>query len=314
MNAKPLPCAEPPEPTPTKGEVTPALARGTLERLVFAIVTVGLVLLVSQMARLAILLQISGSRDPESARRALVSVPGLIVSALLVEGLVFGVGFVRWRFGGLRASPSRPSPHTSERARFGGGWRVQSSVREALLAALLILGLGPAANLLALGVAHRYGLDQGSVLALGDLVRSARPLMFVTLLAVFATVPAIVEEFVFRGVVQSALFGMRPLVSVTLPALGFGLFHGDPLQMIATFVLGLGFGWVRHRTGSIGPSSIAHGVYNASVLLSLRFSEAAPSSQMSTALVVEVMGGLLLVAGAAWLLTRITWEDERGSS
>lgn len=98
----------------------------------------------------------------------------------------------------------------------------------------------------------------------------------------------IVEETVFRGLVLSRLKRVMPgWLAVVLSALLFGVCHGQAVWMAYAFVLGLLFGVMTLRTGSIWPSLIAHIVFNGigQALVSL--------SEQTAGL---VMGCLLLAA------------------
>ena len=52
-------------------------------------------------------------------------------------------------------------------------------------------------------------------------------------------------------------------IAVVLQAALFGLIHGTPVQIGYAFVMGLLFGYIRHRTGSILPTIVAHAAFNA---------------------------------------------------
>jgi membrane protease YdiL (CAAX protease family) len=79
----------------------------------------------------------------------------------------------------------------------------------------------------------------------------------------------IVEETVFRGLVQTALlqWGVVPnrwavivIASVLFTAIHLGL---EPVALPGLFVLSLGLGYVYERTGSIGSCIVVHAVFNA---------------------------------------------------
>lgn len=76
--------------------------------------------------------------------------------------------------------------------------------------------------------------------------------------------PPLVEEAGFRGLGLTYLkrAGVPFVVANVLQALAFGLFHGNLVQGIYTFVLGLFMGYVAHRSGSIVPAMLMHAVYN----------------------------------------------------
>lgn len=108
----------------------------------------------------------------------------------------------------------------------------------------------------------------------------------------------VVEEVIFRGLIQSRLAHALPgWPAVVLSALLFALCHGQPVWMGYAFVLGMVLGIMAWRTGSILPSILTHIVFNAiGQVLSL------PQFEQANGLVILAV---LAAAGAvACLLTR----------
>lgn len=70
------------------------------------------------------------------------------------------------------------------------------------------------------------------------------------------------EEFLFRGVVTSALLRYGPLVGVVGGAFAFAIFHGVNMVFPAALVTGLAAGEVFRRSGSIWPAVTVHAVVN----------------------------------------------------
>lgn len=164
-------------------------------------------------------------------------------------------------------------------------------------AIILVLGLAPLANLVGLLVAKTTGADLDAMEVVGRLVRQATPFEFVAMALVLTLFPALVEESIFRGLVQKSLDQLPPLFAIALSALSFGVFHLDLAQGVATCILGLGFGYIAHTTGSLLGSMVAHGVYNLIVLSSQRFMPAPdPLEQVRFA---ELGVGLLIAIAAA---------------
>lgn len=87
-----------------------------------------------------------------------------------------------------------------------------------------------------------------------------------------AVVAPVVEELIFRGLI---LKGFRrnynAFTAVFMSALLFALFHLNPWQFPATFLLGLLLGWIMIRTNNIILSIIGHSINNFLVLLSITF-------------------------------------------
>jgi membrane protease YdiL (CAAX protease family) len=111
-----------------------------------------------------------------------------------------------------------------------------------------------------------------------------------------------VEELLFRGLLMGALSGAHRLVQLGLPALLFGVFHGDWAQGAATFVLGLGFGFLRLTTRSLLIPIVAHATYNLLVLITMRsISDAQTETHQSIGVLAA---GLGLAFSCAALLDR----------
>jgi membrane protease YdiL (CAAX protease family) len=80
--------------------------------------------------------------------------------------------------------------------------------------------------------------------------------------------PAIFEELCFRGFIQGRLEGiLGPGEAIGLQAALFSIVHLSPVILVSHFVMGLIFGWLRRRTGSLYPGMILHGTWNALVLV-----------------------------------------------
>jgi membrane protease YdiL (CAAX protease family) len=85
---------------------------------------------------------------------------------------------------------------------------------------------------------------------------------------VIAVAPAVLEEIMFRGVLQGrllALLGLRTGLLTTAAA--FAACHGGTAALPIHFGLGLYLGWLRQRSGSLLPGMLAHFAYNATIVL-----------------------------------------------
>lgn len=99
---------------------------------------------------------------------------------------------------------------------------------------------------------------------------------YVVSLVVTAVIAApVVEEMVFRGVVMRGLRSRLPIVAVVvLQGLLFGAAHIDPVRGVGNIGLvlvlagvGVAFGVAAALLGRIGPSMVAHALFNGAVLL-----------------------------------------------
>lgn len=88
----------------------------------------------------------------------------------------------------------------------------------------------------------------------------------IMLLAVILLAP-IGEELLFRGLIlKYARRCMPAIVCILLQALLFGLYHGNVIQGIYAFALGIVLGLLAYRYDSILPGILFHIVINASIL------------------------------------------------
>jgi len=88
------------------------------------------------------------------------------------------------------------------------------------------------------------------------------------LLLVSALLPAILEEMMFRGVLQGSMIHAGGRMSaILLTSAAFAVFHCDPLFLAAPFGAGLILGYLRLHTDSLLPCVAAHFALNASIRL-----------------------------------------------
>ena len=208
-------------------------------------------------------------------------------------------------------------------AKWGGGTvRASFALRAPSALGLLgglLLGLGAWAGvfelLLAFGAADRLE-GAGRFVALKDRLKAV-PLPLVV--GCLAVVPAVCEEFAFRGFVLTGLqrrFGAARAVVAT--AAVFGAFHvlkdlGLWERFVGSALLGLLLGWVRVRTGSLWPGVLLHATNNALILTVASyenrvgewFGTTVEDGQHLPPAVLATAAGLALVgAGFVWLAGR----------
>ncbi len=90
---------------------------------------------------------------------------------------------------------------------------------------------------------------------------------------VVAFVPAICEEFLFRGFVQSNLERSYkiPMVGVVTTGCIFGLYHFNPISVVPLIALGVFFGYIVFKSGSIVVSVVAHFFNNTIAIMGYYF-------------------------------------------
>lgn len=123
---------------------------------------------------------------------------------------------------------------------------------------------------------------------------ASHPLWVVWL--VMALLPAVCEEFVFRGWMLSGLVGRhtdppRHALAIAVQATLFSVMHLLPERIPSTFVLGCFLGWVTIRSGSILPAIVCHAVHNMMPVAAV--------SLAPDAAALAIRPGVFAAAGAA---------------
>lgn len=129
-------------------------------------------------------------------------------------------------------------------------------------------------------------------------------------LFVVALTPAVCEEMLFRGLFFRSLKARyRPLPAVVATAVLFGLYHMSLVKFVPTGLMGLAFGLVAWRTGSIFPTMLMHFLNNAcSVLITYypeQVGEAFPvlfQETLRASDVLHLVGAGLVLIGGGWML------------
>ena len=108
--------------------------------------------------------------------------------------------------------------------------------------------------------------------------------------------PAICEELLFRGYVQTRLNqSLGPWLGIGIASALFAVFHMDWVHIIAVFPLGLFLGIVAWRSGSLIPAMLGHFVNNVISVVAVVF---APQNEMDTlALPVAMISLSVMVLG-----------------
>lgn len=86
--------------------------------------------------------------------------------------------------------------------------------------------------------------------------------VWITLLSVSVFAP-LFEEWLCRGLVLRGLFQkMKPGAAIAVSAIFFAVLHMNPWQAVPAFILGVLFGYVYYRTGSLKLTMLMHCVNN----------------------------------------------------
>jgi hypothetical protein len=129
-----------------------------------------------------------------------------------------------------------------------------------LLTAAIQSAAGPWPWSSSIAILKAMGSDDGRLATAGPAV-AAIIIIRACLLA------ALGEEALFRGVLYTWLRRrLRASAAIPVTAAAHAAIHGFPAILPLAFILGLGFGWVRERSGSTVPTIIVHAVHNAALI------------------------------------------------
>jgi membrane protease YdiL (CAAX protease family) len=103
-------------------------------------------------------------------------------------------------------------------------------------------------------------LSLGVVPMLQDIVRG---LPLIVAFPVFALLPGVSEELMFRGLLQNA--AARRTTGIAVSALAFSLFHLDPHHVAGVLPLGFFLAWVASRCGTF-VTIVAHVLNNSAAI------------------------------------------------
>ena len=119
-----------------------------------------------------------------------------------------------------------------------------------------------------------------------------------------AIVPALCEEFLFRGCILSNLLPYGKTTAILASAVLFSMMHGNVAQFFYTFIAGLVLGAVYVETGSIWPCTFIHLFNNFySIIQQVIYERAGETEEINIVIfVMEVMIPAAGLAVGAWLI------------
>lgn len=163
----------------------------------------------------------------------------------------------------------------------------------------LVSPLFPPSWLRTFDVSHLFEIPRAAQVALALLASLLAPLC---------------EEAAFRGHLQSLMLARYP-ARLALPVIAalFAAVHLNPVGFAGLFVLGLLFGWLTWRSGSLWPAIVAHATNNGiTSILELRASKATASLEAIDAGLAArfLLGGTAVLVGLCWLFASVTGEPE----
>ena len=123
------------------------------------------------------------------------------------------------------------------------------------------------------------------------------------ILLTVGVVAPVSEELLFRGLLFSRMKDwIKPWLAVVFSAAFFGLYHGNVVQFIYAFLMGILFAVIYHRTGVLRTTIVAHMVANLWSVLGYGFvKEAALNIEYGRWIVIGVCAVLCLLP-TTWLV------------
>ena len=141
-------------------------------------------------------------------------------------------------------------------------------------------------------------------------------------LMIIALLPAVVEEFIFRGLIFNGYKKRNPLMAILLSSFLFGLMHMNLNQFSYAFVIGIIFALLAYATGSLLPSILGHFIINGTSVLITHLSASATKEPVATDIKFEaiqyisaiVVLGVMALTGAAlaFLIYMLICNKNRG--
>lgn len=115
-------------------------------------------------------------------------------------------------------------------------------------------------------------------------------------LTAFAIVPAVVEEYVFRGVVLGEYLKIETGAAVLISSIFFALLHFSLGSVLYGFFFGCVFALVRIATGNLTYTVFMHLIFNSvNVLLSYSSPERIPEWTVAAFMIAGIVGSVILL-------------------
>lgn len=129
------------------------------------------------------------------------------------------------------------------------------------------------------------------------------PLDILLFYVTIAVLPALVEEFAFRGVILNILRKYSDGLAILVSGVLFGLMHGNFTQIPFALVVGLIFGYIAVKTNSLLPGIIIHFLNNA---LSVTFSLLTTNTNLSDSAIIVINSIVMFIIAMLSIISFIT--------
>ena len=136
------------------------------------------------------------------------------------------------------------------------------SCKSLFLSTMLVLS-----SMFALNIFVQWlGLDDNMEVLFGDIAHNILGVITISLIA------PLLEEVLFRGAIQGYMMRYyNPWTAIVCAALIFGVTHMNPVQTVYAALIGVIFGWIYYRTGSLLSVIVGHVLNNSMAAVTLLF-------------------------------------------
>ena len=130
-----------------------------------------------------------------------------------------------------------------------------------------------------------------------------------------ALLAPILEELLFRGAIQGILQNTlkKPWTAILISSFIFGVVHMNPAQIPFAFLLGLMFGWLYYRTGSLLPGIVGHVLNNSTAAINMiLYGNSTIEEQMNSPLTMwlwALAAIVIFILSAIWLNRNLTTKE-----
>lgn len=234
----------------------------------------------------------------EDATQFALSAPGIMACALVSASMLATVTVVAARLQGRNIASSLHLAATP------------ASVLGVAAAIVGMMGLSLATG----AVADLLGLrGLGTMAAIARALERPPPARLLIAILTIAIAPAVAEECLFRGLIQTRLaarWGRWPSILIT--AVGFGVVHLDLVQGSVAMVAGIFLGWIADRFGGIRPAIAAHAFNNAAFVVLAALGATGDVTRMGEFILIAV-GSMVWVLAVAVLRSRLALRADARS-
>lgn len=152
----------------------------------------------------------------------------------------------------------------------------------------------PLVGLVSSVVVGQFMTESASLKMMTEVFRNHGQTGFLIPLALMiGATPALCEELLFRGYIQTRLTkSAGPALGIVIASVLFAAFHMDFVHVIAVLPLGLFLGWISWRSASLFPAMIGHFINNVISVMAVVY---APEEQADVLAVPAIMVSLSII-------------------